>query len=322
MPYLRKSSYKSRPFYMINAHWETIIPSALMKGPKVNYLRERLELDDGDFLDVDFLQSKQRAKKCMIITHGLEGGSDRFYVKRTADYFHSQGWDIIAWNCRSCSGEINRLPRFYHHGETGDLSTVVDKSLEIGYDEVVLFGYSMGGSMSLKYLGEREVDSRVKGGITFSVPCNLRNSADVLKRKENQIYEKRFLSKLVEKMKIKSATFPEQINIDEVNSLTSFDEFHEKFTAPLHGFENSQAFFEAATCDRYLGDIKVPIFIGNALNDPMLGDKCYPISIAEKKKYVFLETPKLGGHTGFTIFGNKYSWMELRAGDFIQSQGW
>ena len=117
----------------------------------------------------------------MIITHGLEGDSARHYVIRTADYFSQRGWDIIAWNCRSCSGEMNRLPRLYHHGDTVDLGFVVDLSLGLGYDSIVLVGTSMGGSMSLKYLGEADRNRRIKGAITFSVPCNLKDSSDALK---------------------------------------------------------------------------------------------------------------------------------------------
>lgn len=302
---------------MLNAHWETIVPSVFFKGPDLPYTRKRIELEDGDFLDLDYLGSNN--SRCMVITHGLEGGSDRYYVKRTASYFHSRGWDIVAWNCRSCSGELNRLPRFYHHGETEDLHVVVKETLKLDYDKVVLFGYSMGGSMSLKYAGERTVDPRIKAVITFSVPCNLRDSADVLKLKENQVYEKRFLKKLTDKMKAKAKLFPDVIDENKIDMLQDFDDFHEKFTAPLHGFADAKAFFETATCDRYLIDIKIPAFIGNALNDPMLGEKCYPVEIAEKSKFLYLETPKRGGHTGFTILGKKYSWMEVRAEAFLQS---
>jgi len=305
---------------MLNGHWETIIPSIFYKGPDVPYERQRMELADGDFLDIDYLKGGNT--KCLIITHGLEGDSKRYYVKRTASYFFDHGWDVIAWNCRSCSGEINRLPRFYHHGETDDLSTVINHSLSMNYASVVLMGYSMGGSMSLKYLGERDVDSRIKGAITFSVPCNLHDSSETLKRKENQIYEKRFVGKLIEKMKVKAEKYPGSVNVEEIDKLKGFDDFHERYTAPLHDFENASHFFEEATCDRYLSNIKVPSFIGNAMNDPMLGDKCYPYELAERSKYVYLETPKLGGHAGFSIMGRQHSWMEVRAKAFMEQHNW
>ncbi len=226
---------------MLTPHWETVVPSIFYKGPQVNYVRQRLELADGDFLDLDKLEAGNR--RCMIITHGLEGGSDRYYVRRTADYFHRRGWDIYAWNCRSCSGELNRLPRFYHHGETGDLNEIVELAIASGYEEIVLFGYSMGGSMTLKYLGERAVASEIKAATVFSVPCNLRDSADALKLKENQFYEKRFLNKLKAKMKLKALKYPEVIDVSGIDQMVDFDEFHEKYTVPLHGFASAKGIF-------------------------------------------------------------------------------
>jgi len=285
---------------------------------EVDYHRQRLELADGDFLDLDWL--KNGNKKCMVITHGLEGSADRYYVKRTAKYFHQRGWDILAWNCRSCSGEMNRLPRFYHHGDTDDLATVVNQAIANQYNDIVLFGYSMGGSMSLKYLGEeRSIHKSIKGGITFSVPCNLRDSAEEIHKKGNQFYERRFLKKIVDKIKIKSTSMA-GIDISGIDDLEDFDAFHARYTVPMHGFASLDDFYKKATCDQYLGDIKLPVLIASAQNDPMLGDKCYPEIIAQDSTFIYLETPKEGGHVGFTISPRDYSWMEYRADDFIRKQ--
>lgn len=301
---------------MLNAHWETIIPSMFFKVNDVAYDRERLELDDGDFLDVDWLSGDQ--KRCVVLSHGLEGGSDRYYIKRAARYFHRLGWEVAAWNCRSCSGEMNRLPRFYHHGDTDDLDVVVKRALEKGNDEVVLIGFSMGGSMSLKYLGEQSRDSRIKGAVVFSVPCNLRDSAEQLLKKENKLYEQRFLKKLIVKIRQKSAMH-QDVSVEGIDTLKDFDLFHELYTAPLHGFSGRDEFFDKATCDKFLKDIKVPVLIVNAENDPMLGEACYPRQLARASRYVHLETPKVGGHVGFTLYGKPYSYMEKRAEDFIRS---
>jgi len=303
---------------MLNEHWETVIPSMFFKVKKELFTRERKELPDGDFLDIDWRRTGNR--KCLVITHGLEGGSDRYYVKRTAQYFSDRGWDIAAWNCRSCSGEMNRLPRFYHHGDTPDLEVVVNEVLEKGYQEVVLMGYSMGGSMSLKFLGEKQRDVRIKAAVTFSVPCNLRDSAVQLTKKENRLYEQRFLKKLIEKIKIKAEQH-EEVSADGVDELTDFDAFHDRYTAPLHGFADKEAFFEAATCDQHLLNIKVPTLIVNAQNDPMLGEPCYPKELAEMSDKVYLEIPKIGGHTGFTLSGKPHSYMEERAEWFLKERG-
>ncbi|MEQ8240270.1 MAG: alpha/beta fold hydrolase [Cyclobacteriaceae bacterium] len=315
MPLVIPSKYQKRPSYLFSAHLETIVPSVFFKAPTLHYERERLELEDGDFLDLDWL--KQDNKKCMVITHGLEGSSDRYYVKRTAQFFHSRGWDILTWNCRSCSGEMNRLPRFYHHGDTDDLAQVVDQATSKNYEHVILFGYSMGGSMSLKYLGEkRHLHPSIKGATTFSVPCNLRDSAVEIHKKGNRFYERRFLEKVVDKMKIKSKTMPE-IDISGIDELPDFDSFHERYTVPLHGFSSLDDFYNQSTCDQYLSNIKKPVLIVNAQNDPMLGDKCYPRNLAQQSEHVHLEIPRVGGHVGFTLSPKNFSWMEYRAEEFI-----
>lgn len=276
--------------------------------------RERIELADGDFLDVDSLVNGN--KQCMLLTHGLEGDSGRYYIKRTARYFSERGWDIAAWNCRSCSGEMNRLPRFYHHGDTPDLHEVILRLLDRGYEQLVLVGYSMGGSMSLKYLGEAIRDPKIRGAVVFSVPCNLKDSSVQLTRKENRMYEQRFVRKLIDKLKAKSQ-LGSPIDLSQIDSIKDFDTFHEMYTAPLHGFSDREDFFTQATCDQFLPNINVPTLIVNALNDPMLGDLCYPYDKARESEFVFLETPKRGGHVGFTIKPNAPSYIELRIESFI-----
>lgn len=307
------SSYTRRPFYLLNSHLETIVPSLFYRIREPLYQREQLELPDGDFLNIDWIRKGNR--RCLILSHGLEGDTERYYIKRAARYFRDRGWDIAAWNCRSCGGEMNRLPRFYHHGDTADLDVVVQKALS-QYNEVVLIGYSMGGSISLKYLGERTTDLRIKGAVVFSVPCNLRDSAEQLLKRENRFYEKRFLNKLLKKIQAKALMFPEEIRLEK--EILDFDLFHDLYTAPLHGFKDKAEFFAAATCDQYLPQISVPVLIVNAGNDPMLGEACYPTRLAERSTMVHLEVPEVGGHAGFSIAGRPYSYMELRAESFIR----
>lgn len=311
-------SYRKKPFYLFNGHMETVIPSIFWKIDGVEYARERLELDDGDFLDLDWIKGKYH--RLMIIGHGLEGNSERYYVKRMAKYFAERGWDILAWNCRSCSGEMNRLPRFYHHGETGDLRTVVNHALKGGYKTIALTGSSMGGSMILKYLGEQTVPKEVKLASTFSVPCDLAESAIRLEEPQNRIYNKKFLRKLNTKLKIKAERFPEIFQEEQIDELKSLGEFTEKFTAPLHGFKDATDFYKQASCDQYLQGIKIPVFIGNARNDPMLGEKCHPVELARTRGNIFLESPRHGGHVGFILNGFEHSWMELRTEEFLKEK--
>lgn len=312
-----ESSYRS-PFYLINGHWETVVPSIFFKVRENLYERERFELNDGDFLDLDWIRNG--SNRCMILTHGLEGDSGRYYVKRTAKYFAEKGWDILAWNCRSCSGEMNRLPRFYHHGDTPDLASVVGQALKKGYQEVFLMGYSMGGSMILKFLGEKRQDARIIGASVFSVPCNLRDSAVQLRLSENRFYEKRFLKKLVHKIKIKADQHPDIISGEGIDQLEDFDQFHDHYTAPLHGYSSKEEFFDQATCDQFLHSIDRPVLIVNADNDPMLGAACYPYEVASSHDLLTLEVPKTGGHVGFTLTRKGPSYMEYSTQSFIDDK--
>jgi len=314
LPILKSSSY-TRPWYLPGAHLETIIPSVFFKIEGVHYTRERLELSDGDFVDLDWL--KGGFSKLIILSHGLEGSSDRHYMKRPAKFFHQRGWDVLAWNCRGCSGELNRLPKTYHHGFIDDLSAVIDHALAQGYQEVVLVGFSMGGNFTLKYLGVKadKLDTRIKAAVGFSVPCHLEDSSAEINKKQNRFYEKRFLRKLKAKIDQKVPQFPELAA--DWSQINDFSDFNRRFTLPIYGFETEQAFYDQARSDVYLPKIKIPTLLVNALNDPMLGGRNYPYDFANQAENVWLETPQLGGHVGFTLRGDEFSWMEYRVEEFV-----
>ncbi len=316
MSVISDSSYRYRPFYLVNGHMETIVPSLFRKVKGVGYWRERLELEDGDFLDLDWLKSGN--DQLIVISHGLEGSSERHYVKGTAKYFHDRGWDVLAWNYRSCSGEINRLPRMYHHGVTDDLEAVINHGISKGYKELVLVGFSMGGSTTLKFLGEKgaNVDNCISGAAVFSVPCNLWDSAVQLTKRSNNFYKERFLNKLKKKIAQKAVMYPDLIDVTGLDTLRSFDEFDERYTAPLHGFKNAQDFYTSSSSDQFYNNIKVRSIIVNAINDPLLGEKCYPYDIVKGHDHLSLETPKVGGHVGFTRVAGA-AWMEERAFEFL-----
>jgi uncharacterized protein len=317
MPLIEISCYRPSRI-LFNGHLETIIPSMLRTIRGVDYARERLELEDGDFLDLDWL--KGEGDTLVIISHGLEGSSERHYAKGMAKYFFERGWDAIAWNCRGCSGEMNRLPRFYHHGATEDLNAVVRHASRVkNYTSIVLVGISMGGSMSLKYLGEQvdKLSNLIKGAAVFSVPCHLGSSAKELDKLNKRFYLNRFLKKLGKKIKSKSEKFPEIISYRGFEKIKSFEEFDNRYTAPLHGFKDADDFYERASSLPHIGKIKVPALIVNALNDPFLPPLCFPYEIAKNHSFVFLETPSRGGHTGFSLYGKEENWMEQRAFEFL-----
>lgn len=312
------SRYSHPPLYLFNGHLETIVPSMFRKIDGV-YKRERLELTDGDFLDLDWMQGN--SDKLVIISHGLEGNSERHYSRGVAHYFHQRGWDALAWNCRGCSGEMNRLPRFYHHGATEDIAAVIDHAIQKKYKEIALVGFSMGGSMSLKYLGERKdkVPSEIKSAVVFYVPCDLASSARELDKPNKKFYLNRFLKKLEKKIRSKSMKFPEQISVNGLENIKTFREFDNRYTAPLHNFIDADDFYSKASSAQYIPFIQIPTLIVNALNDPFLPDACYPFDMAKTHAYVHLETPERGGHVGFSLAGKKENWMEVRSFEFVNA---
>ncbi|MEL7003298.1 MAG: alpha/beta fold hydrolase [Bacteroidota bacterium] len=312
------SSTYSPPFYLKNGHLATILPSSFRKVEGVQYERERIDTPDGDFLDIDWSKNNN-SDQLVIVSHGLEGSSLRPYVQGVVKYFNEQGWSALAWNCRSCSGEINRVPRFYHHGATEDLAQVVDHATnKQNYRSIVLVGFSMGGSMTLKYLGERDVDPLIKSGVAFSVPVDLQSGVDELAKKNKSFYRKRFLKKLAVKIKAKAEKFPELVDATGVDEIEHFPTFDNRYTAPLHGFKNAEDFYDKASSKHYLSTIKVPTLLVNAFNDPFLADECYPEELCRSSSSLYLEMPKFGGHVGFSLSGKKYSYMEQRAFEFIK----
>ncbi|MEO0066118.1 MAG: hypothetical protein RI983_1444 [Bacteroidota bacterium] len=320
MPLLNPASFKP-PLLQFNGHWQSIYPSLFRKVDFDYAKRERLELSDGDFLDLDWSVTKKKSDKLVIITHGLEGDSGRHYVRGMAKIFSANGYDALGWNCRSCSGEMNRLVRFYHHGDANDLRAVINHSIQqYGYKHIVLIGFSMGGSLTFRAIAEHssEVPQQVKTAIGFSVPCSLKGSVDALSTSANRIYLNRFLKKLGKKIKLKSKLFPDQIDASGYDNIKTFIEFDNRYTAPLHGYENALDFYEKASVGPLLHQVAIPSLVVQSVNDPFLLPNCMPIETAKHHPCLFLEMPEEGGHCGFMIRGQSYTWAEIRALSFAE----
>lgn len=315
------SSYQGPPAYLFNGHIETIIPSLFRRVKGVIYEREKINTPDHDFLNLDW--SKIGGEKLLIISHGLEGDSKRHYAMALVKLFNSKGIDVLAWNNRSCGGEINLNPILYHHGASYDLNTTIEHVLKTCvYEEIFLVGISMGGAQTLKYLGEKGKDlpKEITRAAVYSTPCNLASSAATLKLSSNTFYRKRFLDKLKMKIEAKAIQFPDLIDLDLLKGVKDFDSFDTLFTAKLHGFKDANDFYQAVSADNWMKFIEIPTLILNALNDPLLGPECYPISLAEKKAEIILEMPKRGGHTGFVLPGHEFTWSENRFAEFLLHQ--
>lgn len=309
---MQASSY-TPPWYLWGSDLQTIAPQ-LRRVQNAAYRRERLELQDGDFVDLDW--SQQSARRLAIVAHGMEGHSRRPYMLNMVHAFNGAGWDALAWNMRACSGETNRVPGFYHAGLTADLAAVIEHVCALdGYDAIVLVGFSLGGNLILKYLGEQGsvLPSAICGGITFSVPCDLAQSAVEIHRWRNRFYLWRFMRHLRAKVKNKAAALPGLIDasgIDEIADLYAFDG---RYTAPVHGYTSAEEYWRLNSCRAFLPSIRVPALIANAANDSFLAGACYPQGA--DFPYVHWEVPAAGGHVGFPLRGGG-SWMEQRALEF------
>ncbi len=301
----------SPPKWQANGHWQTVYPS-LFRKVKIETTRERLELPDGDFLDLDW-QIKGN-KKLVIATHGLEGDSTRHYVTGIVKKMEAAGFDGLVWNSRSCSGEINRLPRFYHHGDAGDLKYVLEHAIKKGYEKVLLVGFSMGGSLTLRLLGEyaRQLPSQVIGAVVASVPLDLTSSVAELDKPGKRFYMKRFLKKLGKKIEVKSKMFPGHpiLNIFDYKKIRNFEQFDNRYTAPLHGYDNARDFYQKASSKPLLPKIAVPTFIIQAENDPFLSTECLEISSVTENSNIRLILCAQGGHVGFMQKGRKSTYVE------------
>ena len=305
------------PVLLATSHLETIFPALLRKVPGIAYERERITTPDHDFLDLDWL--RQGSGKLVIVSHGLEGNSDRAYVRGMAKCFFQQQFDVLAWNYRGCSGEMNRKLRFYHSGATDDLDFVVRHAITMGYREIFLIGFSLGGNLTLKYLGEQGnlLHPAIRKAVAFSVPLNLKTSCDKISTPGNWIYSQRFLTSLKKKVLEKSRLLPEldTTPLSKINSLLAFDDL---YTAPLHGFKNALHYYEQCSSIRFIETSQRPVLVVNAKNDPFLSPDCFPSWVQNPN--VTFEYPERGGHVGFTLFTeNGLYWSELRALDFLQN---
>ncbi len=319
MPVLAHSSYAS-PWLLANGHVQTLLPSLFRKVGGVAYQRERIATPDGDFLDLDW--AVNGARRLAVIAHGLEGDSQRAYARGMVKALSRNRWDVVVWNARGCSGEPNRVLRFTHSGATEDLQTVISHVTDCrDYEEVALIGFSLGGNLTLKYLGERgrELDPRIKKAVAFSVPCDLQSSSLQLAGLANQLYMRRFLLSLRKKIRAKMKTMPGKIDDRDYGQLRTFKDFDDRYTAPIHGFSDAEDYWRKCSCRPVLKNISIPTLLINARNDPFLAEPCYPVSEAGANPNLHLEMPASGGHVGFITFNHQGEyWSESRAISFLK----
>lgn len=314
-----------KPAYgLSNSHIQTILPTLLRTGRTTDYLKQTLELEDGDFLDIAWTNKHQDGKPLVVVFHGLEGSIESPYAQGIMQVIKQHGWTGLLMHFRGCSGRVNRLPRSYHSGDTGDAKFLIHwLNQHYATSPVAAVGFSLGGNMLLKLVGELGAKSPFKATVSVSAPLLLNACADRLKQGFSKIYQRRLISDLRQKLILKADKhdYKKIINLDhtQINQLKNFWQFDDLVTAPLHGFDGVDDYYCRSSSRQYLKDIRTPTLLLQARDDPFMSIDVIPAE-SELSEYIQLELSQHGGHVGF-ISGNLINpvfWLEKRIPEYLK----
>ena len=319
MPVFTSNFSPTLPFK--NSHFNTMYRPLFMKDTS-KFERKRITTWDNDFIDLDF--SKVGSSTLIILIHGLEGSSESKYITSSTNHFNAKGIDTVCFNLRGCSGEDNLLLATYHSGKTEDVDFVVKHIIQnYNYENIILVGFSLGGNLTLKYLGEKphQIDSKIKGGIAVSVPVDIASAETEMEKLKNKLYMEIFFKTMKNKILEKAHKFPEyKLDKDKLFKATKFKHLEHLYTVPVFGFESPEDYWQKASSKPYLPQIKIPSLLINAKDDTFLSKECYPFDEANESSYFYLEVPEYGGHVGFmsSFQPSENTWLEHRIETFIK----
>ncbi len=303
----RRIDSQFRPSFLIkNKHLQTILPSLpFMSHERVELSREILTLHDGDETAVDWagpVNGRSPEHPLLVVLHGLESSSESAYAQMLMKAALDAGWDACVLNFRDCGDYRNKLPRRYHAGETGDVRFFLERQATKRRGPIVAAGYSLGGNVLLKYLGESGNDTPVSAGAAVCVPLDLQLCSTRLNSGFSKVYQFYLLRNM--KMAMQQRFTPDTAGIDWDRALRSktFDEFDDAVTAPLHGFDGKDDYYGRSSSRQFLGMIEKPTLILNALDDPFMAAEMLPEE-GELAPAVTLELSEHGGHVGYLESG-------------------
>jgi predicted alpha/beta-fold hydrolase len=314
-----------RPAWWVpGAHARTIWGKLVRRIPVVATRREQWDTPDGDVIDIERLDAPADRPR-LVLLHGLEGTVRSHYVQGTLAEVARRGWSADLVLFRSCGGSLNRARRFYHSGETGDLAFALERIMgEFPDTPLVMAGFSLGGNVLLKYLGERgdAVPAAIRAAVAVSVPFDLDRGADHIDRGFARVYQASFMKSLKRKAYAKLEQYPnlyDRARLDAVRSIRDFDEL---VTAPLHGFADATDYYTQSSALRFLGGIRRPTLLLSAVDDPFL-----PPAVLDDVRAVGRVNPALtiefvpeGGHVGFisgTVPWRPIYYAERRVAGFL-----
>ena len=313
------SSFRPDPFVR-GGHLQTIVAAMFRSAPVVAWRWERLELPDGDFLDLAWYGPEPGAGPLVVLLHGLGGGPDSPYIRDQAAGFAAAGVPVVVMCFRGCSGEPNRLPRSYHSGETEDLGHVLVRLRQrLPSARLVAVGFSLGGNVLLKYLGEQADSAPLDAGVAVSVPLQLGPCARKLSEGFSRAYRGHLLRKLHAGVRAKADVLAPVVDVPAVLASRDFESFDGRLTAPLHGFSSAEDYYERCSSRPFLQHIVRPTLVVQAVDDPFMPSSVLP-GEAELSAAVSLELSATGGHVGFLESGRR-PWLPGRVRSWLESGG-
>ncbi len=315
-------SYLFKPaWWLPGPHLQTIWPALCRrKKTKLDVHRERFWLADGDFVDLDWIGHP--TGPIVLILHGLEGSIKSPYAKGMLEAVAAQGWRGVLMHFRGCSGVPNRLARGYHSGETGDVNEVI-QALRSREPSTFLaaIGFSLGGNVLLKWLGETGLDNPLAAAVAISVPFELQKTTDRIRKGFSRVYQWHLLNCLYKRLSYKFQLQPYPHGLPPLSKYKSIRDFDDNITAPLHGFSNANEYYTLSSSRQYLNKIQVPTLLLQSTDDPFMTKDIIP-SPQEISPKIQLEVTQSGGHVGFV--SGKFPWrpnywLEARVPAFLQS---
>jgi len=300
------------PWWMSNAHLQTIVPAIWCSGEQAHYqvIREKWITPDGDFLEVHRIPPKG-ANPTLVLFHGLEGGASSHYVQAFSKSVVARGWGFVLPHFRGCGREINFAPRAYHSGDHVEMDWILRKlKSETQGLPLLAVGVSLGGNALMKWAGEHSHDavSVVAAAAAISSPLDLVASGLTLGRGFNrQVYTRMFLKTMLPKATQKWNQYPGLFDLAQLRNATTLFEFDDLFTAPLHGFQNAMDYWQKASAKPVLIQVKVPSLLVNAINDPFVPSASLP-NAHEVSEQISLWQPRQGGHVGFPMTPSRSKW--------------
>ena len=314
--------------WLKHRHLQTILPSMPWAYPhQCDLHRTELELPDGDVTAVDWVANSEDMSPetpLLIILHGLESSSESAYARMLMHATTDRGWRCCVLHFRDCGDYRNRLPRRYHAGETNDIRHFLSTLRADGHSgPFFAAGYSLGGNVLLKYLGETAASSPLKAAVAVCVPLDLHACAEALDTGFSKIYQRYLLSSMKESVARKFDRDTAAFDWDRAMSARTFAEFDDAVTAPLHGFNGMRDYYDRCSSGRFLKDIRVPTLVINALDDPFMTPDVIPDE-DEISPSVSLEVSESGGHVGFIDGGTPWQprfYLPRRVIEFLDAEG-